>query len=70
MLRRTAAGVKLAEVAPGIDIGRDILAHLAFRPIVSAPKPVDARLFKPEPMGMEAMLLGLEVAERISFDAE
>jgi len=70
VLRRTAAGVELTEVAPGIDIGRDILAHMGFRPIVRDPKPMDARLFQPEPMGMDAMLLGLSLAERISFDAE
>ena len=70
VLRRTAEGVELVEVAPGIDIGRDILAHMGFRPIVRDPKPMDARLFQPEPVGMEAMLLGLSLAERISFDAE
>jgi MFS family permease len=33
-------------------------------------RPMDARLFRPEPMGMEQTLLGLSLAERISFDAE
>ena len=70
VLRRTAEGVELTEVAPGIDIARDILAHMGFHPIVRDPKLMDARLFQPEPMGMEAMLLGLGLAERISFDAE
>ena len=28
------------------------------------------RLFRPEPMGMEQILLGLSLADRISFDAE
>ena len=70
VLRRTAEGVELTEVAPGIDLDRDILAHMEFRPIVRDPKPMDARLFQAEPMGMEAMLLGLSLTERISFDAE
>ena len=70
VLRRTAEGVELTEIAPGIDIDRDILAHMGFRPIVRDPKLMDARLFQPEPVGMEAMLLGLSLAERISFDAE
>ena len=70
VLRRTAEGMELTEVAPGIDIGRDIMAHMGFRPIVRDPKPMDARLFQPEPVGMEATLLGLSLAERISFDAE
>jgi propionate CoA-transferase len=70
VLQRTAEGVELIEVAPGIDIECDILAHMGFRPIVRTPKLMDERLFKPDPVGMEHILLGLSLAERISFDAE
>ena len=70
VLRRTVEGVELAEVAPGIDIDRDILAHMGFRPIVRDPVPMDPRLFRPEPMGLDKTLLGLSLADRISFDAE
>ncbi len=70
VFRRTAEGVELTEVAPGIDIDRDILAHMAFRPIIHDPKPMDIRLFLPDPMGMEQILLGLGMADRISFDPE
>jgi propionate CoA-transferase len=70
VFRRTADGVELTEIAPGIDLERDILAHMQFRPIVRDPKLMDARLFQPEPMGMEQILLGLTMAERISFDPE
>ncbi|MGA8194137.1 MAG: CoA-transferase, partial [Acetobacteraceae bacterium] len=69
VLRRTGKGVELTEVAPGIDIERDILAHMDFRPIVRNPEPMDARLFRRDPMGMAQILLGLSLAERISFDA-
>jgi propionate CoA-transferase len=31
----TAEGVTLIEVAPGVDVERDVLAHMAFKPIVS-----------------------------------
>ena len=41
VLRRTAEGVELAEVAPGVDIERDILAHMDFRPIIRDPRPMD-----------------------------
>jgi propionate CoA-transferase len=68
VLRRTAEGVELTEVAPGIDIERDILAHMDFRPIVRDPQPMEDGLFRPEPMGMEQTLLGLSMAERITFD--
>jgi propionate CoA-transferase len=70
VLRRSAEGVELTEVAPGIDIEADILAHMGFRPIVRDPKLMDDRLFRPEPMRMEHILLGLSLAERITFDAE
>jgi propionate CoA-transferase len=70
VFRRTAEGVELIEVAPGMDIDRDILAHMDFRPIVREPKAMDSSLFLAEPMGMEQVLLGRSVAERISFDSE
>jgi propionate CoA-transferase len=70
VFRRTAEGVELIEVAPGMDIDRDILALMDFRPIVREPKAMNSGLFLAEPMGMEQMLLGHSVAERISFDSE
>jgi len=69
VFRRTEAGMELAEVEPGIDIGRDILAQMGFEPIVKDPKPMDERIFHPEVMGLEQALLGLSLAERISYDA-
>src|SRR5919199_450720 len=70
VFRRTAAGMELAEVAPGIDIERDILAQMGFGPIVDAPKPMDERIFRPDVMGLEQALLGLTLADRITYDAE
>ena len=69
VFRRTARGMELTEVAPGIDIERDILAHMAFAPIVDAPVPMDARIFADGPMGLERVLLGRGFKERISYDA-
>jgi propionate CoA-transferase len=68
VFRRTAAGMELAELAPGIDIERDILAHMDFVPIVNNPVLMDASLFRPEPMGMQQTLLGMSLADRISYD--
>jgi propionate CoA-transferase len=70
VFRRTPAGMELTEVAPGIDIERDILAHMKFKPIVNEPKPMDGRIFRPEPMGLEQLLLGLSLADRITYDQE
>ena len=70
VFRRGPEGMELVEVAPGIDIARDILAHMDFTPIVRDPKPMDARIFRDEPMQLEETLLGLGMAERVSYDAE
>ena len=37
----TPGGLELIEVAPGIDIERDILAHMDFKPIINKPVPMD-----------------------------
>lgn len=48
-------GLVLTEVAPGIDIGRDILAHMDFRPAMpSPPVLMDPRIFAAAPMGLAA----------------
>jgi propionate CoA-transferase len=68
VFRLTPAGLELAEVAPGIDIERDILAHMDFRPIVGTPQPMDPRIFRTEPMELAETLLGLRLPDRISYD--
>ena len=65
----TDEGLELIEVAPGIDVERDILAHMAFRPIVKQPVAMDPRLFREEPMELLADLLNLNLADRVSYDA-
>lgn len=51
-----AEGLELIEIAPGIDLERDILAHMRFTPIVRQPKIMDARLFANEVMGLRQVL--------------
>ncbi|MCG5214591.1 CoA-transferase [Streptosporangium soli] len=49
----TPEGLALIEVAPGIDVERDVLAHMGVKPAMSASLTLmDARLFAPEPMGL------------------
>jgi propionate CoA-transferase len=38
-------GLELIEIAPGVDLERDILAHMAFRPIVRAVREMPAHVF-------------------------
>jgi propionate CoA-transferase len=46
-------GLTVTEVAPGIDVHRDVLAQAGI-PLRISPdlKPMDSRLFRPEPMGL------------------
>ena len=69
VFRLRPEGLELVEIAPGIDLARDILAHMDFRPIVSDPQPMDARLFRPEPMEIRRALLHLDLPDRIALDA-
>lgn len=53
----TQAGLRLIEIAPGIDPERDIFPQMAFRPVVAEHLArMDARLFDPAPMGLAADL--------------
>ncbi|MCS5933072.1 hypothetical protein LNQ03_30710 [Klebsiella pneumoniae subsp. pneumoniae] len=46
-------GPVLTEIAPGIDLERDILAHMDFHPAIAADLQVmDSRLFAPPPCGL------------------
>ncbi|WP_064682916.1 MULTISPECIES: acyl CoA:acetate/3-ketoacid CoA transferase [Rhizobium] len=47
----TPEGLELTEVAPGIDIERDILAHMKFPPIIRKPRQMAAAIFNDSPMG-------------------
>ena len=70
VLQLTASGLELIEVAPGIDIDRDILAHMGFRPGVENPRMMDARIFRDEPMGLRDMMLEIPLERRFSYDPE
>lgn len=43
----TPVGLELIEIAPGVDLERDILAHMGFAPIVREVRLMDAGLFQP-----------------------
>jgi propionate CoA-transferase len=62
-------GLELVEVAPGVDIERDIVGHMGFRPIIEDVREMDARIFRDEPMDLKRELLHLDLPERIALDA-
>jgi propionate CoA-transferase len=53
VFRRVEDGLELVEVAPGIDVRRDLLAHMDFEPRVAPDcREMDPRLFRPEAMNL------------------
>ncbi len=70
VFRLTPEGVKLIEVAPGVDIERDVLALMGFAPIVESPTVMDEAIFSEGPMGLKQRLLDLGLEQRIVYDAE
>ncbi len=70
VMQLTPDGLELIEVAPGIDIARDILAQMDFEPIVRKPAIMRAAIFKTEPMGLREMMLDVPLSRRFSYDAE
>jgi propionate CoA-transferase len=58
VFRRARGGLELIEIAPGIDLKADVLAHMDFEvSIASEVREMDARLFDPAPMGIAGDLL-------------
>jgi propionate CoA-transferase len=71
VFRLGEAGLELVEVAPGIDIERDVLAQMDFRPvIVGTPRLMDAAIFRDEPMGLRERMVAIPLERRLSYDAE
>ncbi len=62
-------GLELIEIAPGIDLERDILAHMSFRPRIAPDLALmDAAIFDPEPMALRQRMLRRPLAGRFAFD--
>jgi propionate CoA-transferase len=68
VFKLTREGLELIEVAPGIDIDREILAQMEFRPITRRdPAVMDRRIFAPEPMGLRDDLLRMPIERRFAY---
>ena len=69
VFRLTPDGMELTEIAPGIDLERDVLARMAFAPVIrETPRLMDERIFRPEPIGLRELLLGIPLEQRFSYD--
>jgi propionate CoA-transferase len=61
----------LTEVAPGIDLERDILKQMDFLPRIDEPPTLmDARIFRDAPMGLREELLSIPLDRRFTYDRE
>lgn len=63
-------GLELIEVAPGIDIQKDILDLLPFTPSVRDPKPMASMLFQSKVMGLRESISDMHIEDRISYTPE
>jgi propionate CoA-transferase len=53
VFRLADAGLELVEIAPGLDLERDVAGRMRFRPAIALTlATMDARLFRPEPMDL------------------
>jgi len=53
VFRLVEEGIMLTEIAPGVDLEKDILAHMDFRPLIAEDlKQMDPRIFREEKMGL------------------
>ncbi|WP_066330966.1 acyl CoA:acetate/3-ketoacid CoA transferase [Azohydromonas lata] len=62
-------GLQLVEIAPGVDLERDILARMEFTPVIDgAPRLMEACIFSPAPMKLRERLLERPLAQRLQLD--
>ena len=61
--------LELIEIAPGINLERDVLAQMDFMPVISPQlRLMDAALFLDEPIGLRHRLLATPLAQRFELD--
>ena len=69
VFRLCAEGLELIEIAPGVDLQKDILDRIAFQPIMKRePRLMDERIFREEPMNLRPGMMERPLADRLSFD--
>ena len=62
-------GLTLTELAPGIDLEKDVLAHMPFKPVIEGPHTMASMIFQPQPMGLRERMLDIHIDDRLSYDA-
>ncbi|MGW8194210.1 MAG: acyl CoA:acetate/3-ketoacid CoA transferase [Desulforhopalus sp.] len=71
VFRLAREGMELVEIAPGVDLERDILSKMDFTPIVNEPvRMMDKRIFSPDVMQIQEDLFTLTLEQRLTYDPE
>jgi len=65
----TPKGMKLTEIAPGVDLEKDILQQMSFKPLYDNPIPhMDLRIFHDETMGIKNDLFNISLTDRLIYN--
>ncbi len=70
VFRNTPQGLELIEVAPGVDIDRDILAHMAFTPVIGDVITMNPMIFENRPMELKASIFDAPLRDRIQLSQD
>ena len=71
VFRLHAHGLELIEIAPDMDLQRDILDRMDFAPVIERePARMESSIFAEAAMGLRARLLLRPLPDRFSYDAE
>lgn len=58
VFKHNGSGLELVEVAPGVDLEKDILSRMEFKPIIRRePELMDPRIFRPQRMNIKSEIL-------------
>jgi len=64
----TKDGMELTEIAPGVDLEKDILSLMDFKPVMKTPpKLMDARIFRTESMNLKRDMLEIPIEDRLTY---
>lgn len=67
----TTRGLELIEIAPGVDLQKDILDQMDFKPSISnEPALMDPRIFIDAPMNIRPEMLEIPLSNRFSYKAD
>jgi propionate CoA-transferase len=69
VFRLTKEGLELTEVAPGVNLERDILQKMDFDPLIpNKPALMDPRIFSRGPMNLREQMLSIPLEQRFAYD--